>query len=75
MAGSVVTGTVCIRCQHVVEYTRRMPPYRWLCEKHRRGGDGFGFVTDTDWDDKPPYLFCKDVNGGFCPLFEPLEDT
>lgn len=32
--------------------------------------EGFGFVVKGTWIDKPPYLYCRDVNGGACPLFE-----
>ncbi|KKN17820.1 hypothetical protein LCGC14_0962020 [marine sediment metagenome] len=48
-------------------------PTRDMCTKHPRH-DGFGFVLRGQWDDFPPYLFCKDVNGGGCPLFEPKRD-
>jgi hypothetical protein len=40
-----------------------------MCIKHKRM-EGFGFVTAGMWDDMPPYLYAKDVNGGACPLFE-----
>ncbi len=48
-------------------------PARDMCQKHPRS-EGFGFVRKEQWDDFPPYLFCKDVNGGQCPLFEPKRE-
>ena len=59
--------TMCCNCKHPVE--KKGPGYVWRCIKHpaRRG---FGYVTDTDWDDDAPYLRCRDVNGGMCPLYE-----
>ncbi len=45
------------------------PPWRWMCAKHKRL-DGFGFVTRDTWDEAPPFLYCNNVNGGVCPLFE-----
>jgi hypothetical protein len=36
--------------------------------KHQRH-EGLGFVT-RGLRETEPYLFCKDVNGGGCPLFE-----
>ena len=62
-------------CCHVAEHSREGPRYRWMCLKHPRTNEGFGFVTHSFWDKEPPYLFCKDVNAGACPVFEPLEDT
>ncbi len=61
----------CADCDHVLEDTRRLEPWRWLCIKHPNISDGFGWVTATSWDKAPPYLYCKNVNGGLCPLFEP----
>lgn len=64
--------TYCQDCTHVYRAEKRDPPWRWLCIKHRRV-EGFGFVTTGAWDDFPPYLYCRDVNGGQCPLYEPLD--
>lgn len=61
--------TYCKDCAHAFMERKNDPPWRWMCIKHKRL-EGFGFVTDTTWDDMPPYLYCKDVNGGACPLFE-----
>ncbi len=44
-----------------------------LCIKHPRL-DGFGFVRYDEWDRLAPYLFCRDVNGGACPLYEPKRE-
>lgn len=61
--------TFCKDCDHVMQQSERLAPWRWLCIKHPRK-EGFGFVTPDAWDAMPPYLYCKDVNGGACPLFE-----
>ena len=59
-------------CAHVHEDSKRSQPWQWLCTKHpRMTGNGFGFVTNHTWDNAPPFLFCKDVNQGACPLYEP----
>lgn len=59
--------TYCSECDNVIR-EKNAPPYRWMCAKHQRH-EGFGFVTPTTWDNAPPYLFCKDTNGGRCPLY------
>ncbi len=59
--------TFCDGCDNVIR-EKNAPPYRWLCVKHKRA-EGMGFVTPTTWDGAPPYLYCKDVNGGYCPLY------
>lgn len=61
--------TWCHDCDFLHRENRNDPPYRWLCMRHKRA-DGFGFVTRGTWDNAPPYLYAKDVNGGFCPLFK-----
>lgn len=66
--------TFCETCAHVYKVDRHDPPWRWLCIKHRRI-EGFGFVTRKTWDDFPPYLYCRDVNGGQCPLYEATTPT
>lgn len=60
-------ATWCEACEN------RLPakhPARDMCLKHPRH-EGYGFVRKGKWDDFPPFLFCRDVNGGGCPLFEP----
>ena len=29
-----------------------------------------GFVARGNWTNAVPYLYCRDVNSGFCPLYE-----
>lgn len=59
--------TLCKDCEHLYEETKKNPRY-WMCIKHPRLELG-NFVTDelrmTD-----PYMYCKDINGGACPLFK-----
>lgn len=61
--------TYCADCAHLYKAGKNDAPQRWMCIKHKRA-EGFGFVTKDTWDNAPPYLFCRDVNAGFCPLFE-----
>lgn len=61
--------TWCRDCDHVVEDTRKRNPTQWLCSRHKRL-EGQGFVSPEWWTDQEPFLRCKDVNGGLCPLFE-----
>lgn len=65
--------TFCHDCDHLTKESDKAPPFKWMCLKHPRL-DGFGFVTRGTWDNFPPYLYCKDVNGGACPLFEPRKE-
>jgi len=44
-----------------------------LCMKHPRIAKT-DFVAES-YLDGPPYLKCRDVNGGACPLFEPKKET
>ncbi len=60
-------------CEDCDFYMEARHPARDMCAKHPRT-DGFGFVRRGQWDDFPPYLFCKDVNSGQCPLFEPKRE-
>ena len=62
--------TVCSRCKHIYVPNKSAQPWYWLCIKHPRLNEGFGFVTDETWDNAPPYLRCADVNAGACPLYE-----
>lgn len=66
--------TFCETCANVHMDSLRGPPWRWLCTKHARLNEGFGFVTSTTWDNAAPFLYCKDVNAGACPLYEERND-
>ena len=61
--------TICANCEHMHKPNQSDPFYRWLCLKHKRM-QGMNPVTGDDTLLSPPYLYCKDVNGGACPLFE-----
>ena len=64
----------CAECDNVSKEYATAPEYLWLCLKHPRL-DGHGFVSRTIRDGNlPPYLRCKDVNGGYCYLFKPKAD-
>lgn len=62
--------TYCTECAHIYRANKSDPPYRFMCVKHKRDESEMGFVTRDMWDSVPPYLFCKDVNHGKCPLYE-----
>ncbi len=66
----VCAPTICSDCDHMHNERTGHPRY-WMCMKFPRTADGFGFVTDTVWDKAAPYMYCVDINGGVCPLFEP----
>jgi hypothetical protein len=38
--------------------------------KHKRMF-GTQHVAKGRWDKDAPYMYCRDINGGNCPLFEP----
>lgn len=63
--------TLCAACDHVEPTSRRQPTRWWLCMRHHRLPGFNGFVTGVMWEKDPPFLWCRDVNGGACPLFEP----
>jgi hypothetical protein len=64
--------TYCEDCINCIRSSKSEPAYRWLCLMHPRL-EGFGFVTKTNWDNAPPYLYCRDVNGGRCVLFQRVD--
>lgn len=65
--------TLCKYCDHPESDSTKGNSRYWLCTQHPRIFDG-GFVTDDKWDKHPPYLYCRDTNGGACPLYKPKEN-
>ena len=65
--------TYCEDCKWMHEDSRKSDPRFRLCTKHPNLAEGFGFVSYTKWDKAEPFLRCRDVNGGACPLFERIE--
>lgn len=65
--------TLCSECDHVHTAGKNDGPWKWMCIKHPRLA-GYGFVTGGTWENFPPYLFCRDTNGGACPLFKRKRD-
>lgn len=61
--------TYCADCDNVHPSTQKGHPARWLCIKFPRL-EGFGFVTKDAWEKFEPYMPCKDINGGNCPLYQ-----
>lgn len=65
--------TYCIACDNVEAGSRKQPSYRWLCRAHKRLFND-GFVDPSSWSNAEPFLRCRDVNAGACPLFSPLPE-
>ena len=65
--------TFCSECDNMTA-GKSEPPWRWQCLKFPRL-EGFGHVTQTTWDNMPPYGYCKDINHGACPLFVARKTT
>lgn len=61
--------TLCENCEHMHPDSRKGPSYRAMCMKQPRLL-GTGFVTAEHWDRDPPFMYCKDINGGACSMFE-----
>ena len=60
--------TLCENCEHCDMGGKETHPARWLCLQHKRL-EGLGFVSTTNRG-LPPYLYCRDTNGGACKLFK-----
>lgn len=67
-----IMPTYCIDCEWLHPDAERKPSYSWMCSKHPRTS-GAQFVTDRMIDKDGPYLLCRNVNGGACPLWEPAK--
>lgn len=62
--------TYCVECKFVYRVNQRDLPRYWLCTRHKRSDREMGYILREFWNDEPPYLYCRDVNAGHCPLFE-----
>lgn len=62
--------TYCEECDHVEPASRKRSPTQWVCLKFPRV-EGGGFVAPTVWADQEPFMRCVNINGGYCPLFQP----
>ena len=49
--------------------SRSGPSYAAVCSKFPRL-EGMGFVSKTFWSKDAPFMRCRDINGGACPMFE-----
>lgn len=65
--------TFCEECEHMHPDSRKAPSSRAMCIKFPRMS-GAGFVSLDKWDKDAPYMLCRDINGGNCPLFETRRD-
>jgi hypothetical protein len=64
--------TICEDCEHMHPESRKRASQWAMCMKFPRL-EGMGFVSRDKWDKDPPYMRCRDINGGLCPLFEPAQ--
>jgi len=65
--------TFCTECDNVHEESRKRVPSQWLCSKFPRL-DGHGFVDPLKWSEMEPFMKCRDINGGACPVFTKRRD-
>lgn len=60
--------TMCESCENSHDDNEKKKPYRWMCNKFPRI-DNSNFVS-RDIRLTDPYMYCKDINGGACPLWK-----
>lgn len=60
--------TLCEECEHLHPTSDKRPPYRWMCMKFKRVEQD-NFLTKNERLTEP-YMYCQNINGGICPLFE-----
>lgn len=65
--------TFCRECDNVHAESRKRVPSQWLCSKFKRL-EGHGFVDPEKWAEMEPFMKCRDINGGACPLFVKRRD-
>ena len=63
--------TICEDCEHMHPESRKRSSYWAMCMKFPRL-EGQGFVSKANWDSDPPFMHCRNINGGACPIFEPI---
>jgi hypothetical protein len=62
--------TICAQCSNlIVPAGSRSHWYHWLCVA-KQWPPEFNPVTGQH-DKHPPHRYCRDLNGGDCPQFEP----
>jgi hypothetical protein len=62
--------TYCEDCDNMLESSRKGPSWAAMCSKFKRLF-GTQLVARGVWDKDHPYMMCRDINGGDCPLFTP----
>lgn len=65
-------ATLCEDCTNSHSENAKRKPYRWMCVKFPRL-DASNYVTSKERVSEP-YMYCKDINGGHCPLYERNEE-
>jgi hypothetical protein len=66
-----VTVTYCEECEHLDAESAKGHPARWLCRRQPRL-EGHGFVSRRLRLEEP-WMRAAQINGGACPMFEPME--
>jgi hypothetical protein len=61
--------TYCEDCDNVHPDSRKKAPYYWTCIEFPNV-EGGGFVLRGGRVNEP-YMYCKGINGGVCPVFTP----
>jgi hypothetical protein len=69
-----ITVTQCDRCDYLHPSSKSQSSHLWMCSRHPRLPGFTGFVTGAVWEKDPPFLYCRMVNGGLCPLFTPKRE-
>lgn len=65
--------TYCSDCAWLHPDSLNGPSHAAMCSQFPRK-QGFGFVTHNLWDKDKPFMLCRDINGGACPLFKERQD-
>ena len=66
--------TVCEDCDNMLESSRKGPSYAAMCSAFKRMY-GTQNVARGLWDKDGPYMRCRDINGGDCPVFKQRKEV
>ena len=69
----MVEVVLCEDCVHSHLGNKKRKPYRWLCTKFPRI-ENDNYVTRAEMINEP-FMYCCNINGGACPLFEKDENN
>lgn len=66
--------TLCDTCDGVTESTRKLSPWRWTCI-YFPNVVGPGYVKTDIWVQAEPHMYCRNINGGKCPLWNERKEV